>query len=96
MVYTLVQLQWAVQQYQCLVIHVGAIVLRDEKEETPNRSLNSKCSLETGENLKLTPMNIGVKIGLPANMSRNFFNILEGFQNVEESLNGPKGQYVEE
>ena len=33
---------------------------------------------------------------LPANMSRNFFNILEGFQNVEESLNEPKGQYVEE
>ena len=29
-------------------------------------------------------------------MSRNFFNILEGFQNVEESLNGPEGQYVEE
>ena len=29
-------------------------------------------------------------------MSRNFLNILEGFQNVEESLNGPEGQYVEE
>ena len=34
--------------------------------------------------------------GLPANMSRNFFNILEGFQKVEESLDGPEGQYVEE
>ena len=34
--------------------------------------------------------------GLPANMSRNFLNILEGFQNVEESLNGPEGQYVED
>ena len=33
---------------------------------------------------------------LPANMSRNFFNILEGFQKVEESLDGPEGQYVEE
>ena len=34
--------------------------------------------------------------GLPANMSRNFFNILEGFQKVEESLDGPEGQYVED
>ena len=33
---------------------------------------------------------------LPANMSRNFFNILEGFQKVEESLDGPEGQYVED
>ena len=29
-------------------------------------------------------------------MSRNFFNILEGFQKVEESLDGPEGQYVED
>ena len=61
MVYTLVQLQWADQQYQCLAIHVGAIVLRDEKDETLKKLLNSKRNLETGENLKLTPMNIGVK-----------------------------------
>ena len=33
---------------------------------------------------------------LPANMSRNFFNILEGFQKVEELLDGPEGQYVED
>ena len=46
------------------------------------------------------PLTQVIKIGsrrwLPANMSRNFFNILEGFQKVEESPNGPEGQYVEE
>ena len=34
--------------------------------------------------------------GLPANMSRNFSNILEGFQKVVESLDGPERQYVED
>ena len=29
---------------------------------------------------------------LPANMSRNILNILEDFQKVEESLDGPEGQ----